>query len=69
MTTNSEDRARAVCAVDAKLASVPTQLIPALVERLWPVAALEINGGLVDPDLPRPPDLVERISEYRLLKR
>lgn len=69
MSNNSEERARAVCAVDAQLACIPATEIPALVERLWPVAALEISGGVASPDPPRPSDLEQRMAEYHRLRR
>ncbi len=69
MTHNVEERARALCAMDAQMAAVPTSEIPALVERLWPVAALEISGGVVDPDAPPVPDLLGLTEEYERLKR
>ncbi|MBB3771804.1 hypothetical protein FHS55_002413 [Angulomicrobium tetraedrale] len=69
MNSNVEHRARALCAIDAQMAAVPSDEIPALVERLWPVAALEMSGGAVESDTPQPADLAERMSEYQRLKR
>lgn len=69
MNRNIEERARALCAVDARMAAVPSSQIPALVERLWPIAALEISGGLLEPDAPQVPDLPRLAAEYERLKR
>lgn len=69
MTHNVEERARALCAMDAQMAAVPSHEIPALVERLWPIAALEISGGLMEPDVPQVPDLPRLRAEYERLKR
>lgn len=69
MNRNIEERARALCAVDARIAAVPNGQIPALVERLWPVAALEISGGLMEPGTPQVPDLPRLAAEYERLKR
>ncbi|TCK28440.1 hypothetical protein EV667_2444 [Ancylobacter aquaticus] len=69
MDRNSEERARALCAMDAQMAAVPPAEIPALVERLWPIAALEISGGLMQPDVTQVPDLTQRVAEYERLRR
>ena len=69
MNSNIEERARALCAVDAHIAAVPAVKIPELVERLWPIAALEISGGLMQPDVTQVPDLTQRVAEYERLRR
>ena len=69
MDRNSEERARALCAIDAQMAAIPPAEIPALVERLWPIAALEISGGLMQPDVTQVPDLTQRVAEYERLRR
>ncbi|WP_371346348.1 hypothetical protein [Ancylobacter sp. IITR112] len=69
MTRNNEERARALCAMDARMAAVPTSEIPALVERLWPITALEISGGVLEPDAPQVADLQRLKAEYERLKR
>ncbi|WP_428030281.1 hypothetical protein [Ancylobacter sp.] len=69
MNRNVEERARALCAIDAHLAAVPPEEVPALVERLWPIVALEISGGVIEPDATPPPDLAQLAAEYERLKR
>lgn len=64
-----EDRARAQCALDARIAGVAGRRIPGVVERLWPVAAREMMGVLDPEALAEPPDLAQREAEYRKMKR
>ncbi len=63
-----EDRARAQCALDARMRGCGRRL-PGVVERLWPVAAREMMGVLDLEALAEPPDLAQREAEYRKIKR
>ena len=70
MNRNTEERARALCALDIQSAHPEIADVPAAVERLWPVVALEIQNGIVDPEWPIDlADLAQRAEEYRRLKR
>jgi len=70
MNRNMEDRARALCALDIQSAHPEIKDVPGVVDRLWPVVALEIQNGIVDPDWPiDAADLAQRAEEYRRLKR
>lgn len=65
MTKNAEDRARAQCTIDVDNAQPPVENPPAVVERLWPVVALEIQEGVADSEAnPLPNDMAQRIAEH-----
>ena len=69
MNRNTEERARALCALDVQSAHPDIKDVPALVDRLWPAVALEIQNGIFDPDWRiDPADLAQRLEEYRQLK-
>lgn len=68
MTRSVEDRARAQCTVDAEIAAVPPADIPAVVDRLWPVAAREMMGVIDGQTLQEPSDITRRIKEYQRLR-
>lgn len=70
MNRNMEERARALCALDIQSAHPEIEDLPALVDRLWPVVAIEIQNGIVDPDWQiDPADFAQRAEEYRRLRR
>jgi hypothetical protein len=46
---NAQTTAREICAMDLRGALVPPEDVPKLVDKFWPVVAMEIQKGVVDP--------------------
>jgi len=66
MISTSENVARAICAEDLRLALVPSEQLPGLVNQLWPVVALEIQRGVPDPTWGiGETEIALRMREYR----
>lgn len=70
MNQNTEQRARAVCALDLQAVGTPIDERTAAIDWFWPVVAAEIQGDLFDRDgRAFPPDLVSRTKAYARLRR
>lgn len=64
----TEQNARQICALDLRARGIRDEDVPALVDRYWPVVAMEIRQGITDGQWPFDADTLASLSkEYRAL--